>query len=1306
MFARRLMLVVIVLALVAFAPAARPEETISDADPAQLPPVKSGAIGYPSRDVNLDARPGFASPPPGYGVVPFYWWVGGDELTKERISWQLEQLRGVPIEGFQINYAHTDSGGASYGLPYPSDPPLFSKAWWELFRWFQGEAKKQGAAVSLSDYVLAPPGQGYWTDEIIKENPALRGCRLRHVTRDVSGPGDVSWNLPGSAISVVAYRLANGVAQSDGAVNLRQNIDKDVLQWKAPEGDWKLVAISKEVVVWSIDPMNPLTGKKVVEKFFQRFEDQCPGESGKGLNCFFSDELQLGINEPWNNGTLWTDRMAEEFRRRKGYDVTPELPALFMDIGPRTPKVRLDYRDVMISLSEEGYFRPLFQWNYEHGMLFGSDHGGRGRLVTEFGDYFRTQRWMLGAGHEQSGLGVTAVMAKVNSSINHLYQRPRTWLEGYHSSRWGCSTAQMTDMTFRSYVLGDNLMGIHGLYYTTHGSFWEWAPPCNFFRMPYWPHMKDFLRMVERLSYLLSQGIHRCDVAVMYPVAPMEAGMNGQQAVDTAFRTGDLLFGPNCAKPVSDFDYMDFQSLERAKIADRQLQVSGEAYRVLVLPAMAAVRHSTMQKALDFYRAGGTVIAVGALPEVSEHAGRNDSELDAMVREVFGLTAKEFAAARRRYVQHSAAGGTGLLVEQPADVAEAVAKAVARDFFALPPHDQACVQTLHRKIGPRDVYMVLGAPKNSECVFRAKGKVELWDPWTGAVRPLYGIAASHDSTRVRMPLEEREAQVIVFNPGEPTLAVEKTDLDEITAAEEKAGVVTVQGYSSTAGRKTAQVRRGGSLVEVAGEAPPPMPPVVLDGPWDFELKPTMDNRFGDFRLPATKTFIGPEARRFRYADETSPDPGWQAAALDDSKWATETHSFGPRFLKLGPLPADADAAAIETRLAAQTHVDLRSPVEIGGKKYSWQPYEFSMRWGAEGDPGPQRGYHGLKAKVGNDFITLGRRVLAWPLPTGIPYEKEPEGSRYYLWTTAVAPRDAEAQAQVGGLQPSGVWLNGSPITDLAGAIRLNAGANPLLLRYDNVGRGHFVLRLADAPKYASKLPLSMPWLNDPGMVPYDVRPGEARPAGWYRFTSPPGLRSMTIVARGAVQAWIDGQPINVGPGQHGDDGAWQYTATVPLPKAEMANVALRVEQERGNYGGAALPEPILLDCGPGRMPLGDWSKSSALETYSGGAWYRKTIRLTPEQTQGRVLLDLGRVTASAEVHVNGQLAGVKIAPPWRVDISQCVRAGDNRLEILIYNTLANHYRTIPTWFQGPPESGLIGPVRLDSLQLTTFTATR
>jgi len=110
-----------------------------------------------------------------------------------------------------------------------------------------------------------------------------------------------------------------------------------------------------------------------------------PGRRWKRIEFFFSDELQFGIR-----GFLWNDNFAKEFRTIKGYEILPELSHLFADLGPGSYKIRLDYNDVMVSLTEQGYFKPLYEWHTKRGMLYGCDHGGRGRDVTEFGDYFRT----------------------------------------------------------------------------------------------------------------------------------------------------------------------------------------------------------------------------------------------------------------------------------------------------------------------------------------------------------------------------------------------------------------------------------------------------------------------------------------------------------------------------------------------------------------------------------------------------------------------------------------------------------------------------------------------------------------------------------------------------------------------------------------------------------------------------------------------------------------------------------------------------------------------------------------------------
>ncbi len=1224
-------------------------------DPANVDKPPAWAVGQADRRADLDVLPGFQTPPAGFGQVPFYWWLG-DPLTKERLSWQLDQLqKSGGVSGLQINYAHSDRGGPSWGLSYPSDPALFSEKWWDLCGWFMQEVKKRDmGGISLSDYTLGI-GQGSYMDEILKDYPDSCGSTIgMGAGPKVDGGKALKWQVQAGVIGVTAFRLDGDKVVAGSGVDLRPSISNNVLNWIAPEGQWQLKVIHRGIKRNSLDPLHPLAGKRYIEKFFQRFEDRNPGEGGKGLNFFFSDELNFQIS-----GNLWTDRFNEEFKKRKGYDLIPELPALFMDIGPRTVKIRLDYRDVMVALSEDGFFKPVFDWHQKRGMIFGCDHGGRGADVVEFGDYFRTQRWNQGPGSDQPKLSADVTKAKVASSMAHLYLRPRVWLEGYYGSGWGTTPEQLTAATLSNFTAGYNLLSLHGLYYSLHGGWWEWAPPCNHFRMPYWEHMDKFMSCVKRLSYLLSQGHHRCDVAILYPVAPMQAELSGGEAVGAAFGAGGHLYGRSI-----DFDYMDFESLARAKVEDRRLRVSGEEYRVLVLPSMRAVQYSTIQKAAEFFNAGGIVIAIGALPEASDRAGHGDAELDALVKSVFGLTANEAKGNNEMVKNTNAAGGLAARVQNAGQIEEIVNKAFPRDFVATGRNPR--IQ--HRKIGPRDIYAVYGAEKGTECFFRATGKTEIWDPWTGNTRPLDVLSQDTEGTRLKLPLGREEIQLVVFSPGKAAI----------------------------------------------GDVSDPLPQVVnVTGEWDFELKPTMDNQWGDFRWPPFKGLIGAEARRMKYCEETSPNPGWQDPRYDDSKWGVTTYSFGQKFWKLGPMPEKADMTALEAKLAGLKQVDPAEPVEFEGKRYTWKPYEFSWRFGMQHDT-VRQGYHGLKELVADTFIGLGSLSGSSFMPNAGRH-REQEGSRYYLWTTVLSPGASASRVLAGGRMPAAVWVNHSRMEKVPEQVTLVQGPNPLLLRYDDIGRGYVVFdrekagsSLAAKPNTndlpdASVKPLAMSWYGRPGVLAFDTRPGEKSPAGWYRFMSPPGLKEMTITARGQVQVWVDGKECRIAKvkGRPVSDsaveqeGAAVFKALISRPADGSVSVAIRVEQERGCYGGSALPEPIALDCGVGKISLGNWSNIEGLASYSGGAWYRKMVVLTEAQLAGRLVLNLGRLSGSVEVLVNGKPAGVKVSPPWKFDVTPFVRKGENKLEVLVYNALANHYSTIPTNYRGSPESGLSGPVSLE-----------
>ena len=56
------------------------------------------------------------------------------------------------------------------------------------------------------------------------------------------------------------------------------------------------------------------------------------------------------------------------------------------------------------------------------------------------------------------------------------------------------------------------------------------------------------------------------------------------------------------------------------------------------------------------------------------------------------------------------------------------------------------------------------------------------------------------------------------------------------------------------------------------------------------------------------------------------------------------------------------------------------------------------------------------------------------------------------------------------------------------------------------------------------------------------------------------------------------------------------------------------------------------------------------------------------------------------------------APPWSFDLSGSLKAGENEIDVLVFNTLSNHYQTIPSSYRGDPMSGLFGPVRVLSYE--------
>lgn len=109
--------------------------------------------------------------------------------------------------------------------------------------------------------------------------------------------------------------------------------------------------------------------------------------------------------------------------------------------------------------------------------------------------------------------------------------------------------------------------------------------------------------------------------------------------------------------------------------------------------------------------------------------------------------------------------------------------------------------------------------------------------------------------------------------------------------------------------------------------------------------------------------------------------------------------------------------------------------------------------------------------------------------------------------------------------------------------------------------------------------------------------------------------------------------------------------------------------------------------------LTDLSRSGQLPTFSGTFRYESDLNWSPA-SGNYALIDLGEAFETAEVFLNGVSAGVRIAGPYRFDLSELIREGSNSLAIEVTNTLVLE---TPDFFSrlGQLEpSGLLGPVRL------------
>jgi len=1005
-----------------------------------------------ARDLGLSAsgEPPSAAPL-DWGPVPIWWW-SGDPLKLDRLTWQLDRMKAGGLRNaVLLNLAPS---GPLYGSD--SDEPLFfSDEWWGILEGALAAAQERGMHVWLYDQ-LGFSGAGL-QDKIIARDPgAYAGWSLHAAEADVGGaPERVALPVPAGAARVAAY--AYPVANERLVGERAAPIDVDTngsAEWPGGSGAWKLMVFY--ATRGGFDYLSKPACAALLDSVHGEYERRIGRYLGNVVPGTFQDEL------PPHQG--WTGNFLRSFRARHGYDLAPLLAGLFHDIGGQTTRVRCDYFDTCAAMAEEAFYRPLNEWHDRLGMRCGIDqcirNGDPVAGQQHYFDYFRTQRWFAMPGNDQFG------SSKVNSSLAHIYGRPRVWQEGYYNSGWGQTLEELLAKINGSFADGGTLYNPHAFYYSTHGAWWEWAPPCTSFRQPYWEHYPVLAGYVSRLSYLLTRGSHVCDIAVLYPSRTVQAEttLSGGPSREAQV-TGDAFWAVvNGLRGAGyDLDVVDEDSLVR----DGGLDVMGEHYRCLVLPRVRTISEAA-SAVINGLPADREVIAYQGLPEATCEGGRQG---DVILRRSVG-------------------------VDNVAGLVNAVANTVGQDVLPVSRY-------LHRRVGGCDVYFLPTASGGQRYTFRVKGAPEIWDLYAGRVLPPIAAEETPNDTSVQLPASVGPSAVVVFTPGALPRGLSRTNLLSVAGVAPDGDGLAARGSAEAGLTVYASAEAGGR--HYYGETMP-LGPSAAEPPsvWECELVPTMDNRWGDFELPANPGPLPVDCRRFRYQQETAAQDGlvlgWQAADFDDSPWPEVTYSVGPRCLVSGILPAGTDA-----------------PPDAG-----WTGYSFSTRFGIENDPTFGQ-WLGPKGHVLPEFLDLGQA---------------PAGGVRFVRTWLIAKQATDALLLVGAPGPPRAWLNGGPVPDDR-RVSLHVGRNELLIRLEHTGgsplRAYFMLSKAARPRATPS------WIWHP-------RLGSAEGTCVFRksvnLEAIPESATATITADNGYHLYINGQLIGSDVGA--DTWRWQTAETYDI----------------------------------------------------------------------------------------------------------------------------------------------------------------
>ena len=570
----------------------------------------------------------FANPPSRFTPAPF--WFLNHELTDDELRWQIREMNENGVKGFIMHARH--------GLI----TEYLSEDWFARIRTCIEEADKLGMKAYLYDENNWPSGAV--DGKLLEQHPEYRNsaCVLTGKWM-VSGGRKIKQKLDvrDGIIVVVAVPTAKNVLLGlpESAVLLADYVKDDVLEWEAPEDEakWTVFAFSRQFLSqgWFfggyLDTMNKDAVAKFIEMTHERYTERFGKYFGGTVDGIFTDEPSMTHAHLPGDSVPYTPGLAPEFGWRHGYELYKALPAIFADAGEKTAQIRCDFEDTITHLYEQAYFKQIYDYcEDQHLNTIGHVlyEGETYECIRNQGDYFRGAQYMHFSGCDQlcdvtwpapgvDGHLNNLVGPKLASSAAHHFGKPRVMSECFGlAGGWNVDLRLLKCLTDWLVAMGVNMIEPHAFYYSIQGERkWE-CPPGEFYQSSFWPYYRYYADYAARLCSVFTDADHVADVAVLYPTRSLWATITpGRNDESRKVAKGFELVTAALTKSGYDFDILNEEILV-GDVSSACLEsiVSGEAYKVLVIPTTTVLLDETIDFISQCIDSGVNVVLAGDPP--------------------------------------------------------------------------------------------------------------------------------------------------------------------------------------------------------------------------------------------------------------------------------------------------------------------------------------------------------------------------------------------------------------------------------------------------------------------------------------------------------------------------------------------------------------------------------------------------------------------------------------------------------------------------------------------------------------------